>query len=47
MITEKGDFLMDIKLPVGVAIRVDDVAWFEGADDRHLSRPSRSGRRAG
>ena len=34
---------MDIKLPIGVAIRVDDVAWFEGADDRHLSRPSRSG----
>ncbi|MBE6695835.1 MAG: hypothetical protein E7587_05215 [Ruminococcaceae bacterium] len=33
----------NFKLPVGVAIRVDDVGWFEGADDRHIGRPSRSG----
>ena len=33
----------NIKIPLGVAIRVDDVAWFEGADDRHLNRPSRAG----
>ena len=33
----------NIKLPIAVSIRVDDVGWFEGADDRHLGRPSRSG----
>ena len=33
----------NIKLPIAVAIRVDDVGWFEGADDRHLGRPSRTG----
>ena len=33
----------NIKIPIGVSIRVDDVGWFEGADDRHLGRPSRSG----
>ncbi len=31
------------KLPVAVSIRVDDVGWFEGADDRWCGRPSRSG----
>ena len=33
----------NIKLPIGVSIRVDDVGWFEGRDDRHLGRPSRTG----
>ena len=33
----------NFKLPIGVAIRVDDVGWFEGADDRWRDRPSRSG----
>ena len=33
----------NIKLPIAVSIRVDDVGWFEGADDRHLGRPSRTG----
>ena len=33
----------NIKIPLGVAIRVDDVAGVEGADDRHIGRPSRSG----
>ena len=33
----------NIKIPIAVAIRVDDVGWFEGADERHLGRPSRSG----
>ena len=33
----------NIKIPVGVAIRVDDVGWFEGADDRWKGLPSRSG----
>ena len=30
-------------LPTAVSIRVDDVGWFEGADDRWCGRPSRSG----
>ena len=33
----------DMILPVAVSIRVDDVGWFEGADERHLGLPSRSG----
>ena len=33
----------EITLPIGVAIRVDDVGWHEGADERWRSRPSRSG----
>ena len=33
----------NFKLPIGVSIRVDDVGWFEGADDRWCGRPSRSG----
>lgn len=34
---------MDIKIPIGVGIRIDDVGWFEGEDQRHMNRPSRSG----
>ena len=33
----------NICLPTAVTVRVDDVGWFEGADDRHLDRPARSG----
>jgi len=32
-----------IKIPIAMQIRVDDVAWHEGADMRLMSRPSRSG----
>lgn len=32
-----------ICLPTAVTVRVDDVGWFEGADERHLGLPSRSG----
>ena len=34
---------MEIKIPIGVNIQVDDVGWQSGADERHLGRPSRSG----
>ncbi len=30
-------------LPTALQICTDDVGWFIGADDRHMSRPSRSG----
>ena len=33
----------EICLPISVSIRVDDVGWFEGADDRWRGLPSRSG----
>ncbi len=32
-----------IVLPTALQICVDDVGWFTGADDRYLSRPSRTG----
>jgi len=32
-----------IILPSAIQICVDDVGWFKGADDRYLSRPSRTG----
>ena len=37
------DMLEDITLPYAVSIRVDDVGWHNGADDRFIGRPSRSG----
>ena len=33
----------NICLPTAVTVRVDDVGWFEGADERHADRPARSG----
>ena len=33
----------EIKIPIGVAVRVDDVGWLEGNDDRCSNRPARSG----
>lgn len=33
----------DMILPISTAIRVDDVGWLEGADDRLKNRPARSG----
>ena len=35
--------LKDFILPYAVSIRVDDVGWHEGADERWRNRPSRSG----
>ena len=35
--------LQDIILPTAVTVRVDDVGWFEGADERYTNRPARSG----
>ena len=32
-----------IKIPVAFQIRVDDVGWHKGDDDRWKNRPSRSG----
>ena len=32
-----------IRIPVAIQLRVDDVAWHNGPDERHLNRPSRSG----
>lgn len=32
-----------VVLPTALQICVDDVGWFTGADDRYLSRPSRTG----
>nr|MBQ4319526.1 hypothetical protein [Clostridia bacterium] len=32
-----------VKIPCAIQIRVDDVGWHIGADDRHINRPSRSG----
>ena len=32
-----------IKIPVAFQIRIDDVAWHNGSDDRHMGRPSRTG----
>ena len=32
-----------LKLPIAVSIRVDDVGWFEGADWRSMGLPSHSG----
>jgi len=31
-----------IRLPIAAQIRVDDVAWFTGSDDRWCGLPSRS-----
>lgn len=33
----------NIKLPIAVSIRVDDVGWRDGHDERHLGLPSRTG----
>lgn len=33
----------NIVIPVALQIRVDDVAWRNGADERHRNRPSWSG----
>ena len=33
----------DFTIPYAVSIRVDDVGWHNGADDRFVGRPSRSG----
>ena len=35
--------LNKIKVPVALQLRVDDVAWHNGSDDRYSSRPSRTG----
>ena len=35
--------LQNIILPTAVTVRVDDVGWFEGADERYANRPARSG----
>ena len=35
--------LQNIILPTAVTVRVDDVGWFEGADERYTNRPARSG----
>ena len=32
-----------IRIPVALQLVVDDVGWHNGADERHLGRPSRSG----
>jgi len=32
-----------IRIPAALQYTVDDVAWHNGADERHLNRPSRSG----
>lgn len=32
-----------IKIPTAMQIRVDDVGWHNGRDERHINRPSRSG----
>ena len=32
-----------IRIPVAFCLRVDDVGWHNGADDRYSSRPSRTG----
>ena len=32
-----------IKIPVAMQIRVDDVGWHNGSDDRFMNRPSRTG----
>lgn len=29
----------EIVIPVAIQIRVDDVGWYNGSDDRHLGRP--------
>ena len=33
----------NIILPTAVCLRVDDVGWHNGSDDRYDSRPSRTG----
>ena len=33
----------EVIVPVALQIRIDDVAWMKGEDERHLNRPSRSG----
>jgi hypothetical protein len=39
----KGDFEMNLVLPLATHIRIDDVGWIEGRDRRTAGRPSSTG----